>query len=193
MKKMYKKITAREGEIDNYQYAVLQPYGNHYCAYVGLDKDHPMFSIHWSILYEIGLYHPNVNGGLTFSGVPSGLAGRGLTWYGWDYNHAHNQVPHEYSQAHNLMYPNGTSDYGESPSFHQAEETEWIADKKREAHTPSESIVMIDIRNCIDWIKECTEKLERNEVSHQDCPRCNSLTVYQLPPEPFKEIIRKNE
>ena len=182
MKTISKKITTRAGKIDNYQYVVLQPYqnfehaphGNHYCAYVGIPKDHPMFFLNHNVLHDIGLYHPNVNGGLTFSGIPNGLEDKGLTYYGWDYQ----KQEAEFAQTHNLIYHG--QDWAQSGVEVECE-AEWIADKRREANTPSESIVMIDIRNCIDWIKECTEKLERNEVSHQDCPRCNSLAVYQLP------------
>jgi hypothetical protein len=188
MKTISKKITTRAGKIDNYQYVVLQPYqnfehaphGNHYCAYVGLPKDHPMFFINHNVLYDIGLYHPNVNGGLTFSGVPNGLEGKGLTYYGWDYNHSFNKIQEESFSNTNLIYH--SQDWAQSGVEHM-NEVEWIAEKRRESNTPSESIVMIDIRNCIDWIKECTEKLERNEVSHQDCPRCNSLAVYSMNPK----------
>ena len=148
------KITAREGEIDDYRYAVLQPFGRHYCAYVGVPKNHPMENIHWTALYDLGLNSPAVNGGLSFSGVPDGLENHtGYTWFGWDYNHSWDK--------HNHHYPNGEKDSN----------VEWYAD------APDEDVIMGEIKSCIEWMNDATGKLARGEVSHHDCPRCQNEKV----------------
>ena len=142
--KLSDRIGICEGKLNDFYYAVLQPFGNHYAAYVGIPEGNPLWGIHHNTLYELQhIEVPDVNGGINFTGVPCGLrptVGR-LEYYGWDYNHGWDGD-----------FKNG----------------KWVAKE------PSKEQVMNDISNCIEWIKESTIQLNNNKIYHPDCPRCNS-------------------
>ena len=50
----------------------------------------------------------------------------------------------------------------------------WDYNHSFNTEAPTESMVMQDINNCIDWIKETAHAFEEDKVWHYGCPRCRN-------------------
>lgn len=61
----------------------------HRCGYVGITKEHPLFKVEYSELYNMGI-HINVHGGLTYSDMQDDYPVKSTDtwWFGYDCGHA---------------------------------------------------------------------------------------------------------
>ena len=57
----------------------------------------------------------------------------------------------------------------------------WDYNHLHNTEAPSESTVMSDINNCIDWIEEASQAFKENKVWHDQCPCCRSKYYTDLP------------
>jgi hypothetical protein len=80
-----KSLCIEKGNIEGYEYR-LEQYSTHYCAYVGVSKEHPKFNervdLYWMSDNETDA--PCVHRGLSYSGK---IKGSRLWYLGWDYGH----------------------------------------------------------------------------------------------------------